>query len=312
MENKDKKMVRTKNIKLSHNFYLDIVNLLLNDIRPSQIAKQLNISIQRINYYLKPLKVKGLIKKIGYGTWQINKEELKKMTKKTQTSFTSPDSVRGHNFVFKVKIKNLRNWDKRAEYLNQLGIPYEMKGLLKNTPRIIFKGHKVWLCSDSILIFYPEGKSYFADTSNDAYKYAIYDLECLIRSLEALLHVDLRISGNYVFKVTKTHYSLVKNALAYQYNKEGKKLNVYDSEGLWLVIDNSFQLNELETQGKKALNDNQKVQNFFNDLKVNYTTMGDMKELMQGFSQNLVYHFKVLSGIEEAIKELKDAIKEKI
>lgn len=306
-------MVRTKNISIRHDFYLDIVNLLVNDVSPAKISKQLGISMQRINYYLRPLKRENLIKKIGYGTWEVNKEELKKKEKATTTSFTSPDSVRGHGFIFKLKIKHLRNWDKRAEYLNQLGVPYEMKGIGKNTPRIIFKGHKIWLCKDSILIFYPEGKSYFTDTSSDAYKYAIYDLECLIRSLEGMLQVDLRISGNYVFTISRQHYSLIKNSLAYQYNRENKKLNVYNSNGLWLIIDNSHQLNELETCHKNtAINDNEKIQNFFNDLKVNYTTMGEMKDLMVGFSNNLVYHFKVLSGIEGAIKELKDVLKDKI
>jgi DNA-binding Lrp family transcriptional regulator len=302
-----------KNISLSHNFYLDIVSLLLGGLNPSKIARQLGISPQRVNYYIRRLKRENLIKKTGYGVWETKAEELKKMTKKAPISFISPDSVRGHNFIFKIRIKNLKNWDKREQIIKQLGIPYEMKGILRKTPRIIFKGHKVWLCKDSLLIFYPKGKSYFTDTASESYKYAIYDLQHLIIGLEGLLGADFRINGNYVFTPSKSHYSLVKNSLACQYNKEKKKLNVYDSDGLWLIIDNSLQLHELEIQGKglKPLSNNEKIQNFFNDLKINYATMGEMKELMQGFSHNLVTHFQVLKGIEEAIKELKDAIRGK-
>jgi len=93
--------------------------------------------------------------------------------------------------------------------------------------------------------------------------------------------MDLSQKGQYRFKVARQHYSLMKNSLAKQYNKEGKKLNCYTDKGLWMLIDNSYNLHELETvHSKTGVKDNEIVQDFFNSLKKNPITT---KFILEGF-----------------------------
>lgn len=74
----------------SKDFYLSIINLLKEGKRPSQIARGLNISKQRLQFYIKNLKDKGIISKKGYGTWEV-KEEVKVIFVGDESdSFTSP------------------------------------------------------------------------------------------------------------------------------------------------------------------------------------------------------------------------------
>src|SRR3990167_968692 len=52
-----------------HNFYLTSIDLLKSPISLKDIASRLQISKQRLNYYIKDLKKYGIIEKKGYGTW---------------------------------------------------------------------------------------------------------------------------------------------------------------------------------------------------------------------------------------------------
>ena len=58
----------------SKNLYLIVFNLIKKGKRPSHICSILNISKQKLQYYINHLKENGNIKKIGYGTWEVKKE----------------------------------------------------------------------------------------------------------------------------------------------------------------------------------------------------------------------------------------------
>ncbi len=261
------------------NFYLTVYNQIKEGTRPSEMCKNFNISKQKLNYYLSLLKRAECIKKIGYGVWEICREFDEKKVKETtrltkyQPVKIKPDFVRGHAFQFKLKIPKLRNWEKREEILKKKGIEFRtLIHLIGNAQEIVIKGRKIWLTNKSIIIF--EKSSYLAKTAKDSKKYALYDLFELVRGLESALGANFKINKRYCFKVSKQHYALVKNSLAEQYNRDGEKLGVYSENGLWFLIDNSYNLNEAETvHPKTAVDDNTKVQNFFNGLKSteNYT-----------------------------------------
>ncbi len=55
-------------------FYLMVYDLLLKGVQPTGICSKLNISKQRLQYYLNYLKNNGIIKKLGYGTWEVVKK----------------------------------------------------------------------------------------------------------------------------------------------------------------------------------------------------------------------------------------------
>jgi len=312
------------------NLYLYIFNQIKQGLRPSQICKELGVTKQKLNYYLSSLKSKGFISKIGYGVWEISKEFNQKEVKKTTrvanyqlgqscTSF-KPNSVRAHAFQFKLKIKsNLKNWGKREEILSKRNIKFKdlSIGGVKRGQKLEFKGRKIWLTNNSIIIY--EKSSYLGTTSKEAKQYAISDLISLIKSLERKLGADLRIRGEYHFKVSRQHYSLVKNSLARQYNREGKRLEVYNSKGLWFTIDNSFNLNEAETlHPVDSPEDCTKVQNFFNGVEQvpNYTPNFVMSAINlnaqnhANYAQNLKAHVESVKALGEGVKELVKTIKE--
>lgn len=300
------------------NFYLAVYEQVKEGVRPSKICKTFNISKQRLNYYLSSLKRSGMVRKIGYGVWEVcgnfDEKKVKETVRVTthQPAKIKPDFVRAHAFQFKLRIPKLRNWEKREEIFRKKGIKFkELTHLIGRGQEIVVKKRKIWLTNKSIIIF--EKSSYVAKTAKAARQYALYDLFELVRSLESLLGANFKINKKYRFTVSKQHYALVKNALAKQYNRDGKKLEVYSGEGLWFVIDNSHNLNEAETvHPKTAVDDNKKVQDFFNGLKAteNYTPQIVMRavtlnaENHHNYSVHLKSHVKSIKQLGRGVDRL--------
>ena len=311
----------------SKNFYLSVFNLLKSGLRPSQLCLKLSISKQSLNYYTATLKRQGFIKKVGYGVWEIIKDfeekEVKIMPRvanHTSLKEVKIDSVRGHGLQFVLKLpKDLRNWENREEIFIKQGIEFKplFIGSFKAGQKLEFKGRKIWILDKSIVIY--EKSSYLAETAEKAKSYAIYEFKALVKSLEGLLGADFSKKGNYNFKVTRQHYALVKNALAKQYDKEGKKLEVYTEAGLWFTIDNSFNLHEAETTHPKTADvDNKKVQDFFNGIKkfegftpeflVN--SIGQNAVNLDNYAKHLTAHVESVKQLGTAVTELVKQVKE--
>ena len=69
-----KKEKEVKTSTQNNTFYLIVYNLIKEGLRPSDICCKLNISKQRLQYYLSSLKEKGFIEKLVYGVWEKNKD----------------------------------------------------------------------------------------------------------------------------------------------------------------------------------------------------------------------------------------------
>ena len=316
---KDKELQKTTRRK---NLKLILFELIKKGFRPSQICKLLDVKETALQYHLSSLKQSGFIKKVGYGTWEIlkefNQKELQKTTRVARNNWGSKfevlkqDQVRAHAFQFKLLIpEKLRNWNKREEILIKKGINFErLDHLFGGGQGIDFKGRKVHLTNSSIIIY--EKESYIADLSKNAKSKAIYHFFRVVRALESYLKADFSIQGQYKFRVTRQHYSLIKNALARQYDKEEKKLEVYAANGLWFIIDNSFNLNEAETVNPRESDiDNEKVQNFFNSLKNRPMTTNEihsnfieLREMMKTSSENQIILGQVLQQMENNVARI--------
>lgn len=292
------------------NLNLFIFNRLKEGVRPSNICKELGIKKTAIQYYLSSLKENGFIKKIGYGTWEILKDYDKNKFKKSTAvaninrdkfELLKPDSVRGHAFQFILEIpSDLRNWDKREEILNKLGINFKKLKVPENSQAIEFKRKKIHLTNRSIIIY--EKESFIEETAKESKSKAIDHFLKIIKQLERDLQANFSTFGKYHFRVARQHYSLIKNALAKQYNDSGDKLQVYNWKGLWFLIDDSFNLNEAETLHPiSAVNDNEKVQNFFNSLKEDPLTTKEIKERFKKISQDQMITSQILEQIDKNI-----------
>jgi DNA-binding Lrp family transcriptional regulator len=238
--------------EVKKNYLFIIYNLIRNNKNPSQIAKELKISKQKLNYYIKKLKNEGYIEKIGYGVWR-----SKKVTKDTLFK-----EVRGHAFIWKLRVPKIKNWANRLQIISKKNIKYSLVGL-KKTPRIIINDKKVWLGDRNIIIY--DSGSYYGHNAIDSRKYAVYRFLTVVRALESKLGINLK---PYTFKPSRQHYSLINNDLAIQCNRDGTKLNIKHYGETWFIIDNSYNLEEAETiHPDTALVDNVGVQKYFNSHK---------------------------------------------
>ena len=273
----------------------------------SRWAKENKISKQKLYYYTTILKSKGLIKKIGYGVW----EASKRSTNSTKDTIELRE-VRGHAFIWKVKVPKIKNWEKRIEILDKLKIEYKLVGI-KKTPRIILNKRKIWLGKKNIIIFEP--LSFFAVNSIQSRSLAVYKLLQTLEKIETKLKIGLK---PYRFTPRREHYSLIKNELAIQCNKRGEKIYVTDDVGLWFCIDNSYNLDEAETLNRNAMMNNMGAQGYFNshkDTKWKVTpqfvldTMDGIQQNQMIFDKNMKSHLDILKKLGEAVDELKEGIK---
>jgi DNA-binding Lrp family transcriptional regulator len=265
--------------------------------RPSEISKDLSISKQQLQYYLTKLKKDGSIKKVGYGVWQTSKNRV-------------ANSCRGHGFMWHIKLpQEIKVWE---QILIKKKIKFK-KINADHTFQINFKDRRVWLSKKSIVLY--DIKSYFGQNAVESKKYAMFELKLILDALESKLGTPLKTKQGFQVKTTRQHYALVKNALAIQCNKNNERLNVYNENGLWFIIDNSFNLDEAETiHPKSALPDNIGIQKYFNEHKELKFEMTPKKVLtmIQGvaanqemFNQNFSSHVEAIKTLSATVKDLK-------
>ena len=121
-------MVELNKIKLGKNCLLDIYKSIKEGKNPSTISKELNIHQQNLTRYLSLLKSKGWIEKVGYGTWKANELSEQKELNKIKLGNQTTKQVRGHAFVWKVKIPKKINW---KSLLETKGLDFKLVKRLK-------------------------------------------------------------------------------------------------------------------------------------------------------------------------------------
>lgn len=297
--------------KIKKEFELDIVNSIKSGEKPIDISKRLNISLPRLSYHLSILKRKGIISKLGYGLWEVT--TLGRTSNLTQATNLKVDSIRGHAFIWKVRFNNINKIDWK-QILNLKQINYDEVGFT-GTPRIILNSRKIWLGKKHVVIY--ETDSFFGDNAIESRKLATNNLLLLLRDLQTMFGIELK---NIEFTPTREHFSMIKNVLAIQCNKNREKINVYNEKGHWFSIDDSFNLGELETLGSLAnqpMETNLKVQKWWNENKeTNFEvtpkfileSINKIVENQNTFDKNIVKHQKVLEEMSETLKAIRDSL----
>ncbi|GAI07020.1 unnamed protein product, partial [marine sediment metagenome] len=185
-------------------FYLTLLVLIEKGMNPTKICKELNLSKQNLNYYLRQLKKKGIIKKLGYGVWKIQSKNLT-----SEHGVNSSKNIRGHAFIWKIKLHQPKDW---INILEKHKIKYK---LIRNCiPRIYFNNKKIWLGKESITIYEPN--SYYGINAIESRKHAVFNLLETLEHIERTLKINLR---PYTFTPAREHFALIKNDLANQCNK---------------------------------------------------------------------------------------------
>jgi hypothetical protein len=246
---------------------LKVYLTIIDSIKQSGKLPKLSLSKQALGKYLLRLKCEGIIKRIGYATWEVLKEvNFKSIPPKVTKHHLPPrslksDFIRAHNIMFKLKVDSPLSWEAR---LNARGVSFSR--LRQGHLKVSFEGFKVWLCKEAVIIYYPSGMDFISPSVPSSLRYAVKGFFALIPRLEAFLGLPLRYNGGLVWSMSRKHLGLVKNALAQEYAAEHKKLKVFDDKGLWLLADDSYSLG-VRTQTNET--EARVVQAFFNYVKKN-------------------------------------------
>lgn len=243
---------------------LSIYNYLKEGIRPSKIYSLLGIKRQRMQHYLSSMKKEGLIKKIGYGVWQIDAEkEGQKVSPYDLQRRTN--LVRSHGFKFILENPKSRIYENNSKY----SLYENIKILTAEGKRLTVNNNKVHLWPKHTII-YIAGDTYNENAIGGSVK-ATESLISTIRQLEAMFNISLKIRGSYRFKILRQHHSLINNEIAIDCNGRKEKVKVYAEDGkLCILIDNSLNLNELETlHPVEAVKDNNNMKAFIESARRN-------------------------------------------
>lgn len=302
-----------------------IINHIKNGKNQSEIAHLLNRSQNNIAYHFAKLKASRVIEQIGYGVWIVTKNNIKTTSKTkvgnpltfhptTSKLHTKYDEIRGHSFRFRVQLPKVDNWSKREIYLKKNHIKYDVinKGY---THKILVKDHIVWLSSGSIVVYFKKGYSVFAESAGAAEERAFFELVSLMKRLESMFKVSFRIGKSFKVKLFGSHNALMRNGLAKEYNRNKEKLRVYSKDGLWLLIDDSFGLDELETVHPSSSKSDMDgvIKPFFNGLKEFPFVPQDHHRLAHAvlsLTDNTNLYVENIKSHLSAIQELRDSMKD--
>jgi len=314
---------------------------------PSLLWKDNTLTEPQVKCALTRLRRLKAIGKVGYGTWEALMESLPERRSRKAPHVTGTytpqegskegKKTRGHGFVAEMKIPRLRGWENRKEILEKAGIGFVPFDAQKMQRIRVGEIEKVWLCPDSV-VFYMKNKDFFAVNALKASWDAMDFLLTHVRKLEGILGLGLgrlKINKRYWIKFSRSHYSLIKNALAKQYNDEKKKLYVFDERGLWLLFDFSEGVDEMEfVRNETNIPESEFFHRWYNEmnelrpmpkfilnaLSRNTQDIGKLAEAMtaqaqnmESYSQNLVSHveaIKTLGSKTEAFSSAVDAFRQ--
>lgn len=274
--------------------YFTYMDFLKSGLTPAQIARKEGVSKQYVSKVLRPLKACGAVSRVGYGVWKVEPEKyeaaLKVVNLNASVGGKAKGSVRGHGFRFLVRTR-LMDWGRLVS-----GRRCPMGGFL-----VEVLGHKLKLFRRSFEVYFRKGWSAFGPDSLVTFRAALAELGKVVGKLERLYGVDL--GRPLKLRVSRQHYALVRNELAKEYNLKKEKLRVLAEDGkTWLLIDNSYQLEELETQHREtARRDNEYVRQVFNEIRdgANFTDVyNGIGEVSKGVTE-----------LNEKLKPLIDSLK---
>lgn len=309
---------RVKNLKLIYDF--------IRKYNKLPAPNYINLKkLSGLNYYVSKLLSLKFIKKVGYGTYEIDKVFDPKQLQKKQVHTPpahlntvnflnfSQDTIRGHAFIFRFRLpKKFRNWEKRVEYVKEYKkelSPYDLnKGL-----GIIYKGRKIHLWNKSIVVY--ENMSYYSEIAKNTENEAILKVLKLVKGLGREIKADFSILK---MTVNRKHFGMVKNALAEYYKRHNQKEYINDKYGYWLTIDFSRLMKtspikeaELETwsnQGHDATETADKLKDWWNEQKETNFEVGPkfVLKMFHNILEDRLYHAENIKAHVKAIQKMGD------
>lgn len=222
----------------------EILDLLLNEhLTVKQVSIRRKTSRQAVSKIVKNLKEKGHLK-AGY-----------QRVDKTQPTLTTQKMIRLHGQEFNIKI---------------IYKDHRYKKLLEESNILMVEGTTVRLYKESIEIY--SGESFYSESIQKSTSVSFNYWTRFIVKLEHRLKVILIKPFKQNIRLVNSHYAEIENEIAKDYEYRGDKLRCYttDDGKLWFLIDNSFNLHEMEfVHPKTSKQDGEKLLPYINDMRDN-------------------------------------------
>lgn len=286
-------------------------------LRSKSISKFTDIKTRTLYNHLESLKEHKIIENI-FPIWRLchNYAHPSKLA-----NLLNNNNIQAHKFSFILRLINIPNWwEKRENKLMKLK-DYQFRpiGWGNNSYQMLQKpSFLIQFFSNSIVFI--NQKEYYAIEPYTAFIEALEDALEEYRFIEERFKFRFFNDGIPQFSIRSQHYVKLMDAIANHCKKTGKYARIEINEQLraWVDLSEPF---GLEFGHKNyAPEDASRYTEFVKDIIKNNPpspseTQGMISQLTENqlmFNKNLEQHFAVLKGIEEAIKQLKDAIKEKL
>lgn len=294
MTKRSKKKGKKKFLLVLYNF--------INSYERLPTEKECGKSKQSLNYYVRQLKEQDLIYSPSYSIW---KTRPKKEIKKNIVSTPDPSRIlRMHSIQLICKLPSFEYWGKLKLYLEKKGFDFTVthnKGI-----RIEHEEVTYHIFRNSIIMYFPSGWNILASDPEIADSKATARGRKCIDRFRKYLGIDFRIGGDYLLSVCRSHTAWVDNDIAKTAHKRGEKIFVKYKGKLWLIADDSFNVNELEFVDHQEKNRDIKVvvDPFFNKLRDNPRILDDLDQGLGKMLDLLEKQQKVINAlVDEKEKE---------
>ena len=264
-------------------------------LTPKQVATRINTSNSNIYKHIRKVKERGHLDK--------NYTEQKKVHKNECTDTSKTPSFPLENIPYISEEKSLNEIRLHGQEFNVriLYQDHKYEKIKKKTNLIDIDGNTIKLNEKSIEIYC--GHSFYANDSNKATYKSMNYLSRLFRKIEHDLKIVISKPRAQNVKIVNHHYAEINNEIAKEFNVNKEKLHIYcKNDGkLWLTIDNSFNLNEIETQHPET------AQPDMNAIKPHLEAMRDphtpnLKELSKVINELAKQNTETAIGLNSLIK----------
>lgn len=191
---------------------------------PSKLAKELNISKQNINRYIRTLKAENLIRKIGYGTWEVIGSFQRS---KHFQGDPSEVNINLHNISFILKLVSRPCWwERRENALIKLKDFQQDMIYWGNEKYLRLKAidYQVQLFSNSIVLYMK--KHYNGTDPYDLFILALQDALKIYEGLEKKFNFKFFKDGVPQLSVRSQHFVKLRDAIAEHCKREKNLLKV--------------------------------------------------------------------------------------
>lgn len=250
---------------------------------PKRIAIRLGVTDKAVYKVISKLKKKGYIS-------QSYTRGLNKIIPTTplQPSTSLKHGVRLHGQEFWVKVLN----DSPTYRL-----------LLGRKNMFFLDDNTVKISKGALEIYCNPHRCFLGEDEQRATSLSLQYWNTLFTKLETKLNVVIVKGESTCIKQVNGHYAEINNELAEDCNEKKAKIHIYtnDDGKLWFSIDNSWNLNEAETQHSKTAKDDMRaVKRVFNDIRDNNPpTLSEMALLIK---QALELNKETAAGLNSVVQ----------